>query len=70
MGARTKLNRLHLGGDMVLAGIASIVASSWLVFFVALALLVGLDVHTGQIRGAKKNKPDRDVQHQQERRRK
>lgn len=53
MGARAKLNRLHLSGDVTLAAVAGTVAGSWLVFFVALVIFVGIDVHTGQIRPAK-----------------
>lgn len=69
MKAREKLNKLHLGGDVVLAGVAGMVAGSWLVFIVAVAVLVGLDVHTGQIRPAKKRKPENTLEHRVERRR-
>lgn len=50
MNARRKLNQLHLTGDIVLAGIAGMIAQSWWIFFLALAVLVGLDLHAGQIR--------------------
>lgn len=50
MGSRQKLNKLHLMGDVVLAGVFGAVVNSWLAFFVALAVLVGLDVHTGAVR--------------------
>lgn len=50
MGSRQKLNQLHLMGDVVLAGVVGAVVNSWLAFFVALAILVVLDVHAGAIR--------------------
>lgn len=50
MSARGKFNRLHLAGDFVLAGIAGLTSQSWPLFFLALAVLVGLDLHAGQIR--------------------
>lgn len=55
MGARQKLNRVSLMGDAVLAGIAGALMNSWLAFFAVLALLIGLDVHAGDIRPKKRN---------------
>lgn len=49
-GARQKLNRVHLLGDIMLASIFGLVAESWWVFFVALIILAGLDLHAGRIR--------------------
>lgn len=50
MNARYKLNNLHLAGDFVLAVLAGLLAQSWPLFFLALAVLVGLDLHAGHIR--------------------
>lgn len=50
MGARQQLNRLHFAGDIALATVAGILVHSWTAFFLALAVLVGLDLHTRAIR--------------------
>lgn len=49
MGARQKLNRFHLVGDIFVAALIGMFAQSWIAFFLALAML-GLDVHTGAVR--------------------
>lgn len=58
MGSRQKLNRLHLVGDVGLAAVAGVVIGSWLAFLLALIVLVGLDIHVGAIRPAKKNREE------------
>lgn len=50
MGARQKLNRFHLVGDIFVAALVGILAQSWIAFFLALAVLLGLDMHTGAVR--------------------
>lgn len=50
MGSRQKLNRLHLMGNIVLAGLAGVVVDSWSVFLLSLVGLVALDLHGGAIR--------------------
>ena len=50
MNARRKLNHLHLIGDILLAGIVGLLLQSWLACFLALAVLLGLDLYAGQIR--------------------
>ena len=69
MTARQKLNRLHLSGDIMLAAIAGMVAGSWWVFAVGVVVLVALDIHTGQVRTAKRRKQERAVEQRAERRR-
>lgn len=55
MGARQKLNRMNLAGDVALAGVLGMVVQSWLAFFLGLALLVAFDVRAGAIRPKKRN---------------
>ena len=50
MGARQKLNQAHVNGALIVAGILGLVTSSWTVFFIAGAVLIGLAVHSGGIR--------------------
>ncbi len=50
MNARQKLNRLHLAGNVLLAGVVGTFTQSWLAFLSALAVLVGLDLYTGNVR--------------------
>jgi hypothetical protein len=50
MGARKKLNGAYLTGSLVLAGLAGLASGSWLVFGVGLALIVGVNVVSGNIR--------------------
>lgn len=59
MSARHKLNHFHLTGDIVLAGIAGLLTQSWPLFFLALAVLVGLDLQAGQIRPRRTAHTDR-----------
>ena len=50
MSARQKLNRAFLNGILLLAAILGAAAQSWLVFTIALALLLIASVITGEIR--------------------
>ncbi len=50
MGARTKLNNVHVGGSIVLAGLVGIVTGSWLIFAVTGATLIASGVYLGNIR--------------------
>ena len=45
-----KDNRLHLFGDILLAGFVGVLMQSWPAFFLTLAVLVGLDRYTGEVR--------------------
>ncbi len=50
MSARKRLNRLHLSGDILLAGVVGMLMQSWPALFLTLAVLVGLDLYTGDVR--------------------
>lgn len=51
MGARQKLNRLN--GSLLVAGTVGAIAQSGLIFGLALAVLVAINLFTGEIRPAK-----------------
>ena len=53
MGARQKLNGAYLNGSLILAVIVGWISGSWPVFFVALFVLLGLNLYLGEIRPAK-----------------
>ena len=50
MGARRKLNEVHLAGGLVLAALAGLWTGSWAVFVAAFAVLVVLDLSSGNVR--------------------
>lgn len=50
MGARDKLNRAHLNGALVIAGVLGLVSGSAAVFVTAAAVLVASSVMNGGIR--------------------
>jgi hypothetical protein len=50
MSARQKLNGAYVNGSLFLAIIAGWVAESWLVFFLVLFVLLGLNLSLGEIR--------------------
>lgn len=58
MGARTRLNRAYFNGSLVVAGLVGLVAQSWPLFFVALAVLLASNLYLGEIR------PRRQLRHQ------
>ena len=49
--AKNKLNQAHYNGALVLAGIVGLGSGSFLVFFIALAICLGMSFHSGGIRG-------------------
>lgn len=57
MGARQKLNGCYFLGSMCLAGVAGWLTASWLVLVIALAVLVSINLHNGDIR--LRQRPDR-----------
>lgn len=50
MSARQKLNSAHINGSLIVAGVIGLGAQSWLVFLLALGVLVALATSTGGIR--------------------
>ena len=52
MSARRKLNGSYFNGSLLLAAVAGGVTQSWLVFGLALAVLVGLNLYCNEIRPA------------------
>jgi len=50
MTARHKLNAAYLSAILLLAAVIGTMAGSWVVFFIASAVLVGLSLHAGSIR--------------------
>ena len=49
--AKHKLNQAHINGAFVLAGIVGLGSGSFVVFFLALAVCIGMSFHSGGIRG-------------------
>ena len=50
VNARKKLNSAAIMGSLALASVAGCVADSWLVFILAALILLGLSIHSGDIR--------------------
>jgi len=50
MSARHKLNTAYFQGTAVIAGVIGLATGSWMVFFLALAVLVAGCIHGGDIR--------------------
>jgi len=50
MGARQKLNQAYLNGTIVVATLIGILAQSWAVFWLALALGIASSFFGGEIR--------------------
>ena len=50
MGARQKLNANYFNGSLCLAGLAGWLAQSWAVFFLVLAVLLGINIYRNEIR--------------------
>jgi hypothetical protein len=48
--AREKLNQAFVSGSVLLAGAAGLLAQSWPVFWLALAVLLASNVYLGEIR--------------------
>ncbi len=53
MGAREKLNSAYIGGSLLIAAIVGAVTDSWFVFMLTAAILLALNVHSGDIRPRK-----------------
>ncbi len=51
MGARQKLNQAFFLGSVIVAGLLGLLTASWVVFVVAVAVLVGSNLYLGEIRG-------------------
>ena len=56
MNARRKLNVAFANGAFVIAALAGLATQSWVVFLVALALALALNVYVGSIRFSRKNR--------------
>ena len=54
MGAREKLNEAYVMGSLFLAAVAGAISGSWMVFIIAAAILLGLNLHAGDIRPRKR----------------
>ncbi len=50
MGAREKLNTIHIVGTLGAAGLLGLVTGSWFLAVLAGALLVGAAIHSGDVR--------------------
>jgi len=50
VGAREKLNSIHILGAVGAAGLLGLITGSWAVAAITGALIVGLSVHKGDIR--------------------
>ena len=53
MNARKKLNRAAVNGCLLLAGVFGFLSGSWLVFGLALAVVIALSVYAGDMRPRK-----------------
>jgi len=56
MGARTKLNEIHVMIALVGAAVLGLVTGSWVVFAIVLALLLAAKLHSGAIRTDKRRR--------------
>ena len=54
MGARNKLNSMHLQMSLFIAAILGITFGSWWVFLLGVAVLIALAIEAGEIRGPRK----------------
>jgi hypothetical protein len=50
LSARHKLNQAYVTGCVLLAGVAGYLSGSWLVFGIALAVLLAANLYSGDIR--------------------
>ncbi len=49
--AKTKLNQANFNGAVLVSGLVGLGSESFVVFFLALAVCIGMAVHSGGIRG-------------------
>jgi hypothetical protein len=54
MNARNKLNTAYFLGSLMLASVVGWLTGSWLIMLIGLAVLVGVNIHNGEIRGSKR----------------
>ena len=52
MGARTKLNRAFANGALLIASVCGFLSQSWIVFWIAVVMLLLLSICSGEIRMA------------------
>jgi hypothetical protein len=69
MGARKKLNAVFLHGSLVVAAIGGLIAQSWAVFILALAVLLGASLYAGDIRPSRRDRSLPRGQHHSDKRR-
>lgn len=50
MGARTRLNQAYFNGSLMIAAVLGLLAESWPLFFLALAVLLASNVYLDEIR--------------------
>ncbi len=50
MGARQKLNGIVIQACLILGGVIGLGSQSWIVFFIATIVLLGLSLYGGEIR--------------------
>ena len=50
MGARQKLNALHINGGIIFAAFAGLATGSWLISIATLIAALGASLYTGDIR--------------------
>jgi hypothetical protein len=62
MGARTRLNQAYFNGSLMIAAVLGLLAQSWPLFFLALAVLLGSNLYLREIRprGRDMQKPRRE----------
>lgn len=50
MGARQRLNSMHVNIAIAISALIGLACQSWTVFFLSCLVLIGLGVHSGDIR--------------------
>ena len=50
MGARHKLNQTYIKAAIIFSAVIGLIAKSWVVFLVALAASIALNIYSGDIR--------------------
>lgn len=53
MNARKKLNTANINGAIMFAALAAYFSDSWIVFLIAVAVIIGLAIYSGDIRTAR-----------------
>jgi hypothetical protein len=48
--AKNKLNQANFNGSIIISGLVGLSSESFVVFFIALAICLGMSYHTGAIR--------------------